>query len=83
MNAEYFKLKDVYYLEGKNNQSDTDAAGRSNTKQAAELRKLGDIEPHGPDNEMIIPKGQILIYENLKDKSQVVTLINQQKQQAN
>ncbi len=80
MNDEYFKLRDVYYLEQKNG-SDSEAATAKQT--AVELRKLGDKEVHGPENEMVIAKSHVLLYENLKDKSQVVTLINQQKQQAN
>lgn len=75
MNADYFKLKDVYYLEQKG-----DTGASETTKQTAvELRKLGDKEVHGPESEMIIAKEHVLLYENLKDKSQVVTLIGQQK----
>lgn len=81
MNNDYFKLSDVYYLEQINK---TDGETNANTVQQTqvELRKLGEKEIHGPENTMIISRQQVLLYENLTDKSQVVKSIDQQKQQA-
>ena len=81
MSDDYFKLSDVYYLEQANK---TDSETNANTVQQTqvELRKLGEKEIHGPEDTMIISRDQVLLYENLTDKSQVVKSIDQQKQQA-
>ena len=82
MNDEYFKLSDVYYLEQKSETGETKTATTPTQQTAVELRKLGEKEIHGPEDTMIISKDQVLLYENLTDKSQVVSSINQHKQQA-
>ena len=71
-NDEYMKLTDVYYL-----QTDNNAATDSKNPQATssdqnnpKLIKLGD-EIHGPQDEMIISKDQLLFYENLKSDGKV------------
>lgn len=64
----YFKLNDIYYLQAK-----ADAATVSENPQETspqqgsdvELIKLGS-EVHGPTDEMIISKDQVLFFENLK-----------------
>ena len=61
-------LKDVYYIQINNNGSD----GNSTQNR---LVRLGDSEPHGPKNEMIINKSHILFIENLNSNSQVVNAI--------
>lgn len=81
MNDEYFKLTDVYYLEQKGGDTEKTNANTQNTTEV-ELRKLGEKEIHGPEDTMIISKQQILLYENLTDKGQVVKSIDQHKQQA-
>lgn len=82
MNDDYFVLNDVYYLEQKSGSSETATTTAQNTTEV-ELRKLGEKEVHGPEDTMIISKQQVLLYENLTDKSQVVKSIDQHKQQAN
>jgi hypothetical protein len=42
------------------------------------LVKLGD-EIHGPEDSMYIPKSQIIFWENMRDNSAVVQVINQLK----
>ena len=66
--SQYPILEEVYYvrLEGEDI-----ASGR--------LVKLGDIEPHGPQNQMIINRDHILFWENLKPDSQVVQTIRSLK----
>jgi len=59
--SEYMILYDVYYV--KINES------------GGQLVKLGAIEPHGPQDKMIISKNQILFWENLKFDSPVVETI--------
>ncbi len=64
----YLKLKDVYYLQNKSKDSDDDSSPQSAKKQDAsdvELIKLGN-EIHGPEDEMLISKEQVLFFENLK-----------------
>jgi len=60
----YTVLEDVYYLS--NSQS-----GQS----SVDLIKLGS-EVHGPEDQIFIPKEQIMFWENLKSDSQVVRIIN-------
>ena len=66
IDSQYPVLADVYYvrLEG----SDA-TSGR--------LVRLGEGEPHGPKNEMIINRDHILFWENLSTDSKVVqTILN-------
>lgn len=66
LNAQYVALSDVYYLR---TASDLNGGGNLN------LIKLGG-ELHGPEDEMYIPKTQILFWENMKSSSRVVQSIN-------
>lgn len=68
----YFKLNDIFYLQAK-----ADAAAAENPQETSaqktsdvELIKLGS-EVHGPDDEMIISKDQVLFFENLKKDGKV------------
>ena len=64
INSQYPILEDVYYvkLEGEGATS-----GR--------LVRLGETEPHSPQNQMIINRDHILFWEDLKPDSQVVQTI--------
>lgn len=72
-NDEYMKLKDVYYLqtqktdEGSGNPQQTESSTESDNLT---LIKLGS-EIHGPEDEMIVSKDQVLFYENLKKDGKV------------
>lgn len=79
-NNEYLKLTDIYYL-----QTQTGAEGDSENPQETtsdqnnvQLIKLGD-EIHGPEDEMIISKDQVLFYENLKPDGKVAQSIDKYK----
>ena len=74
LNGGYLKLNDIYYLE--TNSTDTSASLQNATSTAAnvQLIKLGS-EIHGPDDEMIINKDQVLFFENLKNDSTVAKSI--------
>jgi hypothetical protein len=67
VNNEYFKLNKVFYLQTK----DKTATDSKNPQQTStdttdvELIKLGN-EIHGPTDEMIVSKDQVLFFENLK-----------------
>ncbi len=66
VNSDYLLLKDVYYVK----------VGESGSGQ---LIKLGASEPHGPKDEMIINKDQVMFWENLRFDSPVVKGIQNKK----
>lgn len=74
VNANYFKLTEVFYIQAQ--EADTQAADSKNPQQTStestdiRLIKLGS-EVHGPDDEMIISKDQVLFFENLKSEGKV------------
>lgn len=82
--GDYMKLTDIYYLQN-NQQSATEGEDANNPQQAStdqnnvQLIKLGD-EIHGPEDEMMISKDQVLFYENLKTDGKVAQSIKQHKE---
>lgn len=68
-NRDYAVLKNTYYFRAAEQSP-------SNQQQQINLIKLGN-ELHGPEDEIYIPKNQILFWENLKSDSQVARIINQ------
>ena len=75
--GDYYVLTDIYYL-----QSSTDTAATSSDPQDSatsdvKLIKLG-TEVHGPEDEMVIARDQVLFFENLQEaeNSNVVKSIN-------
>lgn len=74
--SNYLKLTDIYYLQTQS----TDATDSSSLQKTSsdqnnvQLIKLGD-EIHGPEDEMIISKDQVLFYENLKTDGKVAKSI--------
>lgn len=72
VNGEYMSLKNVYYLQNKSGTND-ESSPQSAKKQDSsdmELIKLGN-EVHGPEDQMVIAKDQILFFENLKPEGTV------------
>ncbi len=80
MNNEYVKLTDIYYLQTQNSgQAGSENPQQTSTDQSnVQLIKLGD-EIHGPEDQMIISKDQILFYENLKADGKVAQSIQKYK----
>jgi len=77
INDDYFRLTDVYYLQKKSDR--TAASPQTVENQDAsdfELIKLGN-EIHGPEDEIIISKSQLLYFENLKPNGTVSKTITQ------
>jgi hypothetical protein len=74
VNSSYFKLTDVFYIQAQ--EAEAKEADSENPQQTStnstdiRLIKLGS-EVHGPDDEMIISKDQILFFENLKKDGKV------------
>ena len=79
VNDEYLKLTDIFYL-----QTQAEDANESNPQQTSndqsdvQLIKLGE-EIHGPEDEMVLSKDQVLFYENLKADGKVVQSIEAYK----
>ncbi|PKL31846.1 hypothetical protein CVV43_00105 [Candidatus Saccharibacteria bacterium HGW-Saccharibacteria-1] len=79
-NSEYMKLNDIYYLQTKTTQDTSSNPQETSTSDQSnvQLIKLGS-EIHGPDDEMIVSKNQILFFENLSKDSQVTKSIAKYK----
>lgn len=80
---DYLRLSDIYYLQAQS----ADETDSQNPQQASkndatdvQLIKLGN-EVHGPVDEMIISKDQVLFFENLKEDSKVSASIERYRQQ--
>lgn len=78
LNSEYMKLTNIYYLQAKSSSSSNPQETDDNGSDV-QLIKLGN-EIHGPDDEMIISKDQILFFENLKKNSKVSSSIDKYQQ---
>lgn len=78
VNDGYMKLTHVFYIQAQNSSSSTSSQNPQDAakSQASDLQlvKLGN-EIHGPEDEMIISKDQILFYENLKGNGKVADTI--------
>jgi len=74
-NSQFSVLKDVHYVQL------TDKISEAGV-QSGRLVRLGEIETHGPQNEMIINRDHILFIENLRSDSKVVQTINSLKTQS-
>lgn len=81
LNSENMRLTNVFYLKNKE-QADSKNANPQQDASDVELVKLGG-EIHGPEDEMIIAKDQILFFENLKSDGTVSKTIQGYQQQNN
>lgn len=75
-NDGYLKLTDIYYLQTDSADSADGLQQTSTDQNNVQLIKLGE-EIHGPEDEMIISKDQVLFYENLKTNGRVAQSIAQ------
>ncbi|MGB3945268.1 MAG: hypothetical protein WBK76_00305 [Candidatus Saccharimonadales bacterium] len=86
LNDDYMRMTDIYYLQAKSSEENKSNPQEASAQDASnvQLVKLGS-EIHGPDDEMVVNKDQILFFENLKKDSNVSTTIasyqSQQKKQ--
>ena len=77
LNDEYMVLKDVYYLQPQADETGkTDNLQKSTNNQNFKLVKFTDVV-YGPEDEMTIPKHQVLFYENINPQGKVAQLIKQ------
>lgn len=77
-NGKYLKLTNIYYLQVGSSLQSADETKKAEQAQNLNLIKLGD-ELHGPKDEMMINRDQVLFWENLKDDSKVVESIKNYK----
>ena len=78
---QFLRLEDVYYLQTSENtdkSSEKDAQAPQNN-QTQTLIRLGK-EIHGPDNEMLISRDQVLFFENISNDGTVGKAIQSDKQ---
>lgn len=77
LNGDYMRLTDIYYLQAKSTDGKESNPQEASAQDASnvQLVKLGS-EIHGPDDEMVVNKDQILFFENLKKDSNVSTTIS-------
>lgn len=79
LNGSYMKMTDIFYLQAQEaesaeeSQNPQETANRNNND--VQLIKLGN-EVHGPVDEMVISKEQILFFENLKTDGKVADSIS-------
>jgi hypothetical protein len=78
LNNGYFKMDDIFYLQSQTSTTTTDSKNPQQTSSQqtpdVQLIKLGS-EIHGPDDEMIVSKDQVLFFENLKKDGKVAASI--------
>lgn len=78
--GEYLRLTDVFYLQTKTDTASENPQAATTEDTNVELIKLGN-EIHGPQDEMIISRDQVLFFENLKSDGRVSqSIANYRKQ---
>ncbi len=78
LNNKYVEVNNVYYL--RVNQQVQPDANAQNAPNDISLVKLG-CELHGPTDQMVINREQVIFWENLKDDGQVTKAIKQYQEQ--
>jgi hypothetical protein len=73
LNSDYMRLTDIYYLRV-NQQVQPEQQSQNTGNDNISLVKLG-CELHGPQDEMIINRDQIVFWENLKNDGQVTQAV--------
>ena len=76
LNKDYLRMSNIYYLRvNQTVQPDqTDTEGNPVTQNDISLVKLG-CELHGPMDEMLINRDQVIFWENLKEDGQVANAV--------
>lgn len=77
LDSGYFKLTDIYYLQS-DSSSKSENPQQTNGDQNAnvQLIKLGN-EIHGPEDQMVVAKDQVIFFENLQSGGKVSKSIAQ------
>ena len=82
VNADYMRLTDVFYIQSGSSDTGDSENPQESSGSSMELIKLGE-EVHGPEDEMIINRDQMLFFENLKSDGKVSQLIKDYKSSNN
>lgn len=87
LNGDYLRLTEIYYLQAQSEETSEDEKTNpqktsENAEADVQLIKLGN-EVHGPQDEMIVSRDQVLFFENLKEDSRVSASIQQYRQNQN
>ncbi len=77
LNTKYLSLDDIYYLRV-NQQVQPNQTTSSTSANDISLVKLG-CELHGPQDQMVINREQVIFWENLKDDGQVAQAVAKYK----
>lgn len=77
INSGYFKINDVFYLQTKTPSETNPQKTAKEEDPGVVLVKLGVSQIHGPADEMIINRDQILFFENLKPEGKVSKTITE------
>lgn len=75
LNDQFLRINDIYYLRV-NQQVQPNQSTQQTNNNDVSLVKLG-CELHGPTDEMLINRDQVIFWENLKDDGQVAKAIAQ------
>ena len=78
LNREYIRMGNIYYL--RVNQQVQPGNESKQTDQDISLVKLG-CELHGPEDQMVINREQVIFWENLKSDGQVAKAVKQYQEQ--
>ena len=73
-NEASFKITKIYYPQAQTTEEDTTKNATTDAQSNIQLFRVTD-GVHGPEDQMIITKSQILYYENLESDSKVTKLI--------
>ena len=77
---ENYKLNDIFYLQTKTATTDSSNPQKTTAAETADVQliKLGS-EIHGPEDQMIINKDQVLFFENIRNDGKVAKSIQEYK----
>ncbi len=79
LNGKFLSMNNIYYLRV-NQQVQPNQATTSNSSNDISLVKLG-CELHGPQDNMVINREQVIFWENLKDDGQVAKAVKEYQTQ--
>jgi hypothetical protein len=79
LNGSYMRVSNIYYLRV-NQQVQPDQQASTNSSNDISLVKLG-CELHGPTDEMLINRDQVVFWENLKTDGQVAKAVAEYQKQ--
>lgn len=79
ISKENYKLKDIFYLQTNEKKVESTNPQETTSSEAdVQLIKLGS-EIHGPEDQMIINKDQVLFFENINNEGKVARSIHEYK----